>query len=76
MSVADPTASTANPQALLSLRGITKQFQTRRQQTLALDDVTLEVQPRETEHGRPTLHIAVLVGGAELMGFDRVEDTR
>mgnify|MGYP003344350368 FL=1 len=37
---------------------------------------TLEVQPRETEHGRPTLHIAVLVGGAELMGFDRVEDTR
>jgi NitT/TauT family transport system ATP-binding protein len=50
MTVADPadtTAASANPQALLSLRGITKQFQTRRQRTLALDDVTIEVQPRE-----------------------------
>ncbi len=32
---------------LLALLGITKRFQTRRQDTLALDDVTLEVRPRE-----------------------------
>lgn len=32
---------------LLLLRGITKRFRTRRQDTLALDDITLEVRPRE-----------------------------
>lgn len=32
---------------LLALRGITKRFRTKRQDTLALDDVTLEVRPRE-----------------------------
>jgi len=34
-------------QPLLALRGITKRYETRRQDTLALDNVTLEVRPRE-----------------------------
>lgn len=39
------TPSASEP--LLALRNITKRFQTKRQNTLALDDVTLEVRPRE-----------------------------
>jgi len=35
------------PEPLLALRRITKRFHTKRQDTLALDDVTLEVRPRE-----------------------------
>ncbi|MEI6665345.1 MAG: ATP-binding cassette domain-containing protein, partial [Chloroflexota bacterium] len=42
-----PQASEEREQPLLSLRGISKRFQTRRQETLALDDVSLEVRPRE-----------------------------
>lgn len=34
-------------QPLLALRRITKRFHTKRQDTLALDDITLEVRPRE-----------------------------
>lgn len=41
------TAAVAEPQPLLALRHITKHFRTSRQDTLALDDVTLEVRPRE-----------------------------
>jgi len=42
-----PQASEEREQPLLSLRGISKRFETRRQETLALDDVSLEVRPRE-----------------------------
>lgn len=40
-------SAASEPQPLLALRHITKHFRTSRQDTLALDDVTLEVRPRE-----------------------------
>ena len=39
--------ATATRESLLALTDITKRFQTERQDTLALDDVSLEVHPRE-----------------------------
>lgn len=39
--------SPVRPEPLLALRHVTKRFHTKRQDTLALDDVTLEVRPRE-----------------------------
>ena len=41
------SGGSAGSDPLLALRHITKRFQTKRQDTLALDDVTLEVRPRE-----------------------------
>jgi NitT/TauT family transport system ATP-binding protein len=42
-----PQAGPEDGHALLVLRGISKRFRTKRQDTLALDDVSLEVRPRE-----------------------------
>lgn len=40
-------SAASEPEPLLALRHISKHFRTSRQDTLALDDVTLEVRPRE-----------------------------
>lgn len=40
-------SAASDPEPLLALRHISKHFRTSRQDTLALDDVTLEVRPRE-----------------------------
>ena len=40
-------SASSEPEPLLALRHISKHFRTSRQDTLALDDVTLEVRPRE-----------------------------